>query len=180
VKAPQTVEDTTMQTGFADRLRQLRIAARPHPGRARRLVGLHPNLIGRYERGESQPVAETLKRLADTLGVTSDYLLDGTTDQAAKARFEDRQLLEQFQEVERLPDRDKGSSSPSRRLPLQAQRRGHDRQVEAPGGPGRAASLGHYTLGHRRPKTEEVETRCEQDARIWDAGRGTTGSRRTC
>ena len=48
-----------------------------------------------------------MKRLADTLGVTSDYLLDGTTDQAAKARFEDRQLLEQFQEIERLPDHDK-------------------------------------------------------------------------
>ena len=29
------------------------------------------------------------------------------TDQAAKARFEDRELLEQFQEVERLADDDK-------------------------------------------------------------------------
>ncbi|MFP1757134.1 hypothetical protein [Lonsdalea quercina] len=29
------------------------------------------------------------------------------TDEAAKARFEDRELLRQFQEVEQLPDEDK-------------------------------------------------------------------------
>ncbi|MFP1751069.1 hypothetical protein [Lonsdalea quercina] len=29
------------------------------------------------------------------------------TDEAAKARFEDRELLRQFQEVELLPDEDK-------------------------------------------------------------------------
>jgi hypothetical protein len=46
-------------------------------------------------------------RLADALGVTSDYLLDGATHEAAKARFEDRELLKQFQEVEQLPDEDK-------------------------------------------------------------------------
>jgi hypothetical protein len=40
----------------------------------------------------------------DALGVTSDYLLDGATDEAAKARFEDRELLKQFREVEQLPD----------------------------------------------------------------------------
>ena len=41
------------------------------------------------------------------LGVSSDYLLDGATDEAAKARFADRELLQQFQEVEQLPDEDK-------------------------------------------------------------------------
>ena len=39
--------------------------------------------------------------------VTSDYMLDGAADEAAKARFEDRELLRQFQEVERLPDEGK-------------------------------------------------------------------------
>jgi len=49
------------------------------------------------------PSGDTLKRLADALGVTSDYLLEGATQDAAKAKFEDRELLRQFQEVERLP-----------------------------------------------------------------------------
>ncbi len=34
-------------------------------------------------------------------------MLDGAADEAAKARFEDRELLRQFQEVERLPDEGK-------------------------------------------------------------------------
>jgi hypothetical protein len=41
------------------------------------------------------------------MGVTSDYLLDGALQEAAKARFEDRALLKQLQEVEQLSDDDK-------------------------------------------------------------------------
>jgi len=48
-----------------------------------------------------------LKRLADVLGVSGDYLLEGAADEAAKARFEDRELLRQFEEVQALPPRDK-------------------------------------------------------------------------
>jgi hypothetical protein len=33
--------------------------------------------------------------------VISDYLLDGATNEAAKARFEDRELLKQFQALAR-------------------------------------------------------------------------------
>jgi transcriptional regulator with XRE-family HTH domain len=63
--------------------------------------------IGRYERGVSRPSADTLQRLADTLGVSCDYLLEGSPEDAARADFKDRELLRQFQEVERLPDDDK-------------------------------------------------------------------------
>ncbi|AYH07718.1 helix-turn-helix domain-containing protein [Pectobacterium parmentieri] len=63
--------------------------------------------MDRFERGTSRPGGDTLKRLADALDVTGDYLLEGVTDEATKARFEDRELLRQFQEVEQLPDEDK-------------------------------------------------------------------------
>ena len=71
------------------------------------LAELHYTHIGHFERGTSRPSDDTFKRLADALGVTSDYLLDGATDEAAKARFEDRELLKQFQDVEQLSDDDK-------------------------------------------------------------------------
>lgn len=48
-----------------------------------------------------------MKRLADVLGITSDYLLEGAASEAVKAQFEDRELLQQFQGVERLPEDDK-------------------------------------------------------------------------
>ena len=69
--------------------------------------GVHYSHIGRYERGISRPAADTLKKLANALGVSGDYLLEGTTEDAAKAKFEDRELLLQFQEVEKLQEEDK-------------------------------------------------------------------------
>jgi len=93
--------------GFAQRLRELRKSTNLSQTELGQLAGLHYTHIGRFERGASRPGGGTLMRLADALGVTSDYLLDGATHEAAKARFEDRELLKQFQEVEQLPDEDK-------------------------------------------------------------------------
>lgn len=93
--------------GFAQRLRELRKQKNLSQTGLGQLAGLHYTHIGRFERGMSRPSGDTLKRLADALGVTSDYLLNGDADEAAKARFEDRELLKQFQEVELLPDDDK-------------------------------------------------------------------------
>jgi transcriptional regulator with XRE-family HTH domain len=95
------------QDGFADRLRALRRQKNLSQTELGDLVGLHFTHISRYERGLSRPSADTLKRLADALGVSGDYLLEGSTEEAAKARFEDRDLLRRFQEVQDLPDRDK-------------------------------------------------------------------------
>lgn len=93
--------------GFAKRLRDLRKQKNLSQTELGQLAELHYTHIGRFERGASRPSGDTLKRLADALGVTSDYLLDGAADEAAKARFADRELLRQFQEVEQLPDEDK-------------------------------------------------------------------------
>jgi len=94
-------------TGFAERLRELRRQKDLSQSDLGERVGVHFTHISRYERGLSRPSADTLKRLADALGVSGDYLLEGATDEAAKARFEDRELLRRFQEVQELPERDK-------------------------------------------------------------------------
>lgn len=93
--------------GFAHRLRELRRQKDLSQTVLGELVGVHYTHISRYERGVSRPSADTLKRLADALGVTVDYLLEGAPDEAAKARFEDRDLLRQFQEIEKLDPKDK-------------------------------------------------------------------------
>ena len=93
--------------GFAQRLRELRKGRNLSQTELGNLVGVHYTHIGRYERGMCHPTADALKRLADVLGVTGDYLLDGAEDQVAKARLDDRELLRQFSEVARLPDEDK-------------------------------------------------------------------------
>lgn len=93
--------------GFSERLRQLRKQKDLSQTELGELVDLHYTHIGRYERGASRPSADAARRLADALGVSTDYLMEGATEEAARARFEDRELLRQFQEVESLPDDDK-------------------------------------------------------------------------
>ncbi len=104
----QKAESTdSTATGFAERLRELRRQKDLSQSDLGERIGVHLTHISRYERGLSRPTADTLKRLADALGVSGDYLLEGATDEAAKARFEDRELLRRFQEVQDLPERDK-------------------------------------------------------------------------
>lgn len=93
--------------GFGQRLRQLRKQRELSQTDLGKLVDLHYTHIGRYERGASRPSADAVHRLAEALGVSTDYLMEGATEEAAKARFEDRELLRRFQEVQDLPDRDK-------------------------------------------------------------------------
>lgn len=71
------------------------------------LVGLHYTNIGRYERGLSSPSAEKLKALAEALGVTGDYLYNGTDENYTKVSFDDRELLRMFQEVEKYSEDEK-------------------------------------------------------------------------
>jgi transcriptional regulator with XRE-family HTH domain len=98
---------TDILEGFAQRLRELHKHKNLSQTELGKIAEFHYTRIGRFERGSSRPSGDALKRLADALGVTSDYLLDGAHDQAAKARFADRDLLRQFQEVDQLPNDDK-------------------------------------------------------------------------
>jgi len=96
-----------MKDGFAQRLRELRKQKNLSQAELGEVVGLHYTHIGRYEREVSRPSADTLKRIADALGVSGDYLMEGSLDDAARARLEDRDLVRMFQEVETLPEEDR-------------------------------------------------------------------------
>jgi transcriptional regulator with XRE-family HTH domain len=100
-------KENQTEAGFAARLLSLRKQKNLSQTELGKIVDVHYSHIGRYERGISRPAADTLKRMADALGVSSDYLIEGTTADAAKAKFEDRELLLQFQEVEKLEEEDK-------------------------------------------------------------------------
>jgi transcriptional regulator with XRE-family HTH domain len=107
ISVTEVLDMVDMPDGFSGRLRTLRKQKNLSQTELGQLAGLHYTHIGRFERGTSRPGSDTLRRLADALGVSGDYLLEGATEEAAKARFEDRELLKQFQEVERLPAEDK-------------------------------------------------------------------------
>lgn len=101
-------DDALEIDGFAKRLRELRRQKNLTQIELGELVGITGAHIGRYERGSAKkPSAETIKRLAAVLGVSSDYLIEGTSENAAKAKIDDQKLLRQFQEIETLPEEDK-------------------------------------------------------------------------
>lgn len=70
------------------------------------LVGLTYIQVGRYEKGKSSPSSEVLQKLADALSTTTDFLMNGGTEQV-EAQLTDKELLRQFQEVEKLEPDDK-------------------------------------------------------------------------
>jgi transcriptional regulator with XRE-family HTH domain len=106
-KAARDLHKAQHEDGFAARLRELRRARDLSQSDLGELVGIHYTHVSRYERGISRPAADTLMRLADALGVSSDYLIEGAADDAAQARLSDAGLLRAFQDAEKLPAEDK-------------------------------------------------------------------------
>ena len=94
-------------TDFPQRLRELRRKRNLSQNDLGQMIDLHYTHIGRYERGLSAPSTETLYKLANALGVTMDWLLEGETRKVAESKLEDKELLFLFQQVEQLPDDDK-------------------------------------------------------------------------
>jgi transcriptional regulator with XRE-family HTH domain len=70
------------------------------------MVGLSYIQIGRYEKGKSNPSSDVLQKLAVALDTTTDYLMNGGTEQV-NAQLSDKDLLRHFKEVELLPEKDK-------------------------------------------------------------------------
>jgi transcriptional regulator with XRE-family HTH domain len=70
-------------------------------------VGITYAQIGRYETKGAQPSAEVLKKIANALDTTTDYLMYGDKDEKTRAALEDTELLQQFKEVEKMSNEDK-------------------------------------------------------------------------
>jgi transcriptional regulator with XRE-family HTH domain len=90
--------------GLGHRLRQLRQERNMTQQDLAKASKAHYTHISRYEADKSLPAADTLRRLADALGTTVDFLMDGATQDNAKTRLNDKALLQRFQEVANLPD----------------------------------------------------------------------------
>ena len=86
-----------------ERLKQARNEKKISQQELAKLVGVHYTNIGRYERGEAVPSAHVLNKLAQSLDVTPDYLINGTLDDKADSSISDSELLIMFKKVEKLP-----------------------------------------------------------------------------
>jgi transcriptional regulator with XRE-family HTH domain len=94
-------------SGFGKRLIELRKQKGFSQTELAKQVGLSYIQIGRYETKGTQPPAEVLNKLADTLGTSIDYLINGDSNEKAINTLKDAELLQQFKAVEQMNDDDR-------------------------------------------------------------------------
>jgi transcriptional regulator with XRE-family HTH domain len=92
---------------FAQRLKKTRVDKGLSQTELGNLAGIHYTQIGRYENKGAQPSADVLSKLANALGVSSDFLTNGSTDELAENTLNDKELLNQFKAIEKMNDNDK-------------------------------------------------------------------------
>lgn len=88
---------------FGKRLKKARQDKEISQSELGKIVDIHYTQIGRYESKGVKPSGEVLAKIANALGVTSDFLMSGSNQEQAEATLTDRELLNQFQRVEQLP-----------------------------------------------------------------------------
>ena len=89
-----------------DRIKQLRTSKNMTQSGLAGIVGLTYVQVGRYEKGKSNPSSDVLQKLAVALDTTTDYIMSGGTEKV-KAQLSDKELLNQFREVEQMEEKDK-------------------------------------------------------------------------
>ena len=70
-------------------------------------MGISYAQIGRYETKGAQPSADVLKKIAEALHTTTDYLMYGDKDEKAMSSLNDAELLQQFKAVDSMGNEDK-------------------------------------------------------------------------
>jgi transcriptional regulator with XRE-family HTH domain len=68
-----------MQESFGDRLRRLREEKRLSQAELAERTGFQPSAISHFESGRRAPSFDNIKKLADALAITIDYLLGRQT-----------------------------------------------------------------------------------------------------
>jgi len=93
--------------GFSERLKKARIEKGYSKSDLSKEINVHYSQIGRYEEKGAQPSADILAKLANALEVTSDFLMNGTSEDLADSSLTDKELLNQFKMIEKMTEEKK-------------------------------------------------------------------------
>ena len=97
----------TSKAAFGKRLTAAREEKEFTKEKLGKIVGIHHSQIGRYEKGEASPSAEVLKKMANALNVSTDYLMNGSTSDLAAENIQDKTLINQFNRIIELSEENK-------------------------------------------------------------------------
>src|ERR1019366_9404596 len=97
----------TIKSSFGQRLTEAREAKGFTKDKLGKLIKIHYSQVGRYERNEASPSADALKKMANALNVSTDYLMNGTTADLAAENINDKTLINQFNRIIELSEDNK-------------------------------------------------------------------------
>lgn len=86
---------------FEKRIAELRKEKKISQEELSKKIGVHQNVIGRYERGEAKPSIEVATAIADAFNVSLDYLV-GKTEFIV-----DEDITNRILTIQKLPEQDR-------------------------------------------------------------------------
>ncbi len=89
---------------FGDKLKKRREFNSLSQSKLAELLGLHPSIIGRYERDQAKPTIDVVKNMAKALETTVGYLLGENEDADL---LKDTAMLERLKQLDQLPENDR-------------------------------------------------------------------------
>lgn len=92
---------------IADQVKNLRQKKKWSQAQLGEQLNIHQKQISAYERGVNLPSTEILIKMSQVFDVTLDYLAFEAKGQSGSINIQDRDLLQQFETLDKLSDKDK-------------------------------------------------------------------------
>ena len=92
---------------LGERIRKLRRERNWSQEKLARKIGTIRRLISRYETSAGTPSTDTLKKLANTFGVSVDFLLADPAETLADMKVDDNEFLGYMAEIKKMDEFDK-------------------------------------------------------------------------
>lgn len=89
-------------TTLGEKIRQLRNERGFSQSYLEKKTGVNSKLLSKYENGRIMPTADTLKKIAEGLEISADYLIFDNVPKNGISQLKDLELFEKFKEVEQL------------------------------------------------------------------------------
>ncbi len=92
---------------IANKIKDLRTSKHLKQEDLAKKIGVSRLMLGRYERGEAIPSAETLQKIAQVLEVSTDYLLSSDEKNEDSPGFGDKALQKYLTEIDKMSDEER-------------------------------------------------------------------------
>jgi len=89
-------------TTLGEKIKQLRNEKGFSQSFLEKKTGVNSKLLSKYENGRIMPTADTLRKIAEGLDISSDYLIFDNVPKKGLSQLKDLELFEKFREVEGL------------------------------------------------------------------------------